>query len=188
MATIESVSTQKNKDGRPAEYRFRDTEDIAVFTRYVMKGNRQGRPVHSSSRGFLSSKDDPKAIADEMEQVQILHKKTNGLRIRGEILNVDKSELGKDSMEGIKHVADAFSDYYMGRGHQVAYGIYDTGGSYEIRYAINTTNYADGSKYKHNNYDIQDQEERCLASIIAEVNGKCVDCETYDFDELEYHM
>lgn len=191
MATIEAIATQRNNEnGRPEKYRFRNESDIYTHTRYVMKGNDKGRPFCSSARGFINSNDDPEVIADEMVAVQELHKKTTGLRIRGEIATVGKGELDKyKGVEEIKEIAWGLGDYYMGRGHQVAYGIYDRGGSFEILFAINPTNYADGSKYRHNNNSLQDEEEKCLATIIADVTGRTIPEEKrFDFEQLEYHF
>ncbi len=187
MASIDSIATQRNKNGKPEEYNFRSTEDIYRFTAYVLRGNSNARPVYASSRGFVDSADDPKIISEEMEAIQVLYKKENGLRIRGEIIKVDKDELGTDKLKEIKGIADGFSDYYMGRGYQSAYGIYDAGEQYVIRYAINTTSFADGSKYKHNHTSILEQEKECLATVMADVTGSELQTDRrFDFDMLEY--
>ncbi len=187
MATIESIATQRiNEKGEVEKYRFREETDIYDHTRYAMKGNRAERPVYASARGFISSKDDPQQIAEEMVAVQELHKKTKGIRVRGEILSVGKEELNGNKFSQIKDIANGFCDYYMGRGHQAAYGIYDRGKSYDVIFSINTVNYADGSKYRHNNHYIQEEEESCLATVVADVTGKYLpDSERYDFDILE---
>lgn len=166
---------------------MQEEKDIYYHTRYAMKGNRAERPVYASARGFISSKDDPQQIAEEMVAVQELHKKTKGIRVRGEILSVRKDELNGNNFSQIKDIANGFCEYYMGKGHQAAYGIYDRGKSYDVIFSINTVNYADGSKYRHNSHYIQDEEESCLATVVADVTGKNLpDGERIDFDILEY--
>lgn len=188
MATIESIATQRNNEhGRPVLYRFREEEDIYKHTHYVMLGNQTEAPLFASARGFVSSKDDPRLVAEEIIAVQKIHKKTTGIRIRGEKITVSKKELGNNPIKEIKSIAEGFCDYYMGLGHQIAYGIYDVRHTYEVRYAINTVNYADGGKYRHNSHDIQQQEESCLATIIADATGRTIPGESkFDFEALEY--
>ena len=118
--------------------------------------------------------------------IQGLYKKTNGIRIREESIQIEKQNLGEEKLKEAKEIADGYSSYYMGKGHQVAYGIYDHGNQYEIRYAINTVNFADGSKYKYNKHSIQKQEEQCLATVIADVTGRDIPEEKrFDFEKLE---
>ena len=152
-----------------------------------MKGNSDEKPVVSSSRGFIGSKTEPDKIAEEITMIQTLQNKTKGLRIRGEIARIDKQELGTKKLRDICSVAEKFCGYYLGNGHQAAYGIFDYGNRYEIKYAINTVNFADGSKYRHNNCEIQDRELNCLNTVIADVTGQSIseDCR-FDFDMLEY--
>ena len=189
MATIESIATQRNNEhGRPELYRFREEEDIFKHTRYVMEGNKSETPLYSLARGFVSSKDDSRMVAEEMIDVQKIYRKSTGIRIRGEKISVRKKELGENQVKEIKTIANGFCDYYMGLGHQIAYGIYDVGDAYEVRYAINTVNYADGSKYRHNSHCIQQQEEKCLATILADVSGRIIsDEDRFDFESLEYN-
>lgn len=188
MAIIESIATQSvDEKGTIEKLRFREETDIYDHTRYVMKGNGANRPLYASARGFVRSKDDPLQISEEMIEVQEIHKKTTGIRVRGEILSVGKDELNGNKFAQIKDIANEFCDYYMGRGHQAAYGIYDRGKSYEVIFSINTVNFADGSKYRHNNHDIQDEEEACLATVVADVTGKDLQREErFDFETLKY--
>ena len=124
MATIEAVATQRNgPDGRAEKYRFRTEEDIYNNTYHVLKGSAGNRPVYSTAKGFINSRDDPELIADEIVDVQKLYKKTKGIRIRGELVTVGKEELNENKLKEIKEIADRLGDYFMGRGHQTAYGI-----------------------------------------------------------------
>ena len=186
MATIESFSTQKNENDKPVAYRLRNEEDVRSITHYALNGNTEKRPVFSSSRGFTSSMKDADMISEEILLVQDLHRKKTGIRIRAETVRIGKEELGNDKLCEVKEIADGLGGYYLGLGHQVAYGIYDHGSLYEIRYAINPVSFADGSKYRYNKHSIHDQEEMCLATIIADTTGRDIpEEEKFDFEKLE---
>ena len=188
MATVENVSTKKINAGRNVTYNFRTQEDIYRFTNYVMNGNCRESPVYSSSKGFVSSKDDSKIISKEIEYLQKMYRKDKGIRIRGENVVIDKRELTcKDSKDLIKSIADGYSTYYMAQGFQNVYGVYEVGDIYEIRYALNPVSYSDGSKYRHNNKDIRDREGSCINTIIADATGKIIpEDQRFDFDTLEF--
>ncbi len=155
MVSVENVSTKAVCYKNDIEYRFRLASDIQRFTGRVVNGTANKKPVYSSSRGFVSTKCDVSDMSQEMKEVQNIYKKEKGLRVRGEIARIDKNELGKNKKKEIADIADSFAGYYMARGFQNAYGIYDEGDNYAIWYAINSVSYADGSKYKRNDYEIR---------------------------------
>ena len=188
MARVEQFST-KSCTGREVKYNLRTEGDIYNYTNYVMKGKGKESPIYSSSNGFVSSKDNPKEISEEVQNIQKLYKKESGLRIRGEKVVIDKNELASEekNTDLIKTIADTYSGYYVGLGYQNAYGVYDMDDCYEIRYAINSTSFADGRKYKHNDNDIREQEESCVNTIIADTLGIDIPEEQrFDFDVLEF--
>lgn len=189
MAVVENISTKNCQDDQKTIYNFRTTNDIYAYTKYVMFGKARERPIHASSKGFVSSKDNPKEISEEVENVQRLYRKESGLRIRGENVVINKDELSAVNMNEniISTIADRYSDYYLGQGFQNAYGVYDLGDQYVIRYALNPVSFADGSKYRHNNNEIKDNEELCINTIIAEELGIGISKgQSFDFDTLEF--
>ncbi|MBQ7562358.1 MAG: hypothetical protein IJT16_00030 [Lachnospiraceae bacterium] len=189
MAEIRNISTQSVNEYGDLKLNFRTIGDMKAFCRYVLRGNQTERPLFSLSRGFISSTDNPDEISSEMQSIQELYRKTKGIRIRGEIAVIEKEKLGEDKLSEIKDIAFAFAGYYMDRGYQTAYGIYDAKDCFEIRYAINTVSYADGAKYRHNNADIYEQEEQSLNTVVADVRGLDIpDEERFDFETLEYHQ
>lgn len=154
-----------------------------------MKGTGRSRPIVADARGFINLSGDISEMASEMENVQALYKKEAGLRIRGEIARIDKTEIDGDNSNRIAEIAHQFAGYYIGKGFQTAYGIYDEGSHYAIWYAINSVSYADGAKYKRNDHDIREEEQNCLNTIIADVTEKEIPKEQrFDFDTLEYHI
>ena len=122
-----------------------------------------------------------------MLNVQSLFGKETGIRIRGEIVSIEKNELGINmELQQVQQIALGFGKYLFFKGFQVAYGIFDHVGSFDIIYAINSVSYGDGSKYKHNNADVKDEQINCLKSIIDAVTGKNV-YSNFDFRMLEYY-
>ena len=190
MGAITSVSTQRNnQEGKAERYRLREEKDIYTFTKFVLNGNKKENPIYATARGIIASKNDAKLVSKEMIVVQNLYKKTSGLRMRGEYVTIAKDELDENGNEEIKVIADKMATYFLGVGHQTAFGVYDLGEKYEIRFAINSVNYGDGSKYKRNSNDIQAREERCLATILSDVTGKNMgDEERFDQETLEYYV
>lgn len=55
---------------------------------------------------------------------------------------------------------------------------------YEIIYGINSTSFADGHKYHHNNTDIRDMQLNILNSILSEITGKVLE-QPFNFQRLE---
>ena len=190
MASVENVSTKKIESEGNTVYNFRNREDIFKYINYTLNGNEKERPLYSSSNGFVTSSTKATDIAEEVEMVQKLYQKDKGIRIRGENVTVKKDELMSEEEYNdplIFMIADGFSKYYIGRGFQNAYGVYDKGDSYEIKYAINTTSFADGTKYKHNEDEIREQEERCVNTLVADATGRIIpEHLVFDFDSLEY--
>ena len=65
---ISAFSTKTiTKDG--TRYNNRNPEDIDAAVHYVMKGNKEAKPVYSSSTGFTEDKDIRK-MSDEIKDLQ----------------------------------------------------------------------------------------------------------------------
>lgn len=166
MATIENVSTQKSK-GSDVDYNFRKEEDVFRFVRYLKNGNSKGHPVYKCFRGLRNGVDASDA-ADEMLEIQKLHHKETGLRLRGEIISVRSEELTKGKEEQqIKDIADGFSDYIFYKGFQTVYSVMPNNAGYNIIYGINPVSYtAAGRKYKHNQTTVKCGQQEFLDMVV----------------------
>lgn len=185
MIRISPFSTQTNNDGT-TDYNFRNENDIFRYIHYVLKGNIHIQPIYAGTRGLRSHASNPAAVAEDMINIQILHNKLSGLRIRGLILSISKDELTLPlASQQIAIIAEQFSDYIFFSGFQTAYGIFDRGNCFEIHYAINTVCFVNGAKFRQNHTDILADEQLCAETVVAEVTGKIIPC-TFDFDSLEY--
>ena len=185
MIRVTPFSTQSNNDGA-IEYNFRNEHDIFRYVYFVLRGNTYIKPIYAGTRGLRSHTINPAAVAEDMINIQILHNKLSGLRIRGLILSISKDELTSPlAPQQIVIIAEQFSDYIIFSGFQTAYGIFDRGNYYEIHYAINTVCFVNGAKFRQNHTDILDDEQLCAETVVADVTGKTLPY-TFDFDSLEF--
>lgn len=180
MITLKHRATKAVQDiTRPKLY-YRTETDIYAMIRYVMEGE---GCIYSNCRGILYNPENVSQMAREMLRVQEVYKKCSGVRIRRDFVTVTWDELPNENRENaIKEMAEYFADVYYWSGFQVVFGVFADKGQYYIRYAINTVNYHDGSKYQ-GGQSTWEQGMSFLGDILAMVNAKGG---SVDYNGLEY--
>ncbi len=182
---ISALST-KTHEGDRLKLNLRDENAIERLVHFVMHGNTSMRTLFSFSIGFENSTH-PDSIIDEIIRLQFLYKKTSGIRIRGEIVEILKSELTPgQELPQIRSISQNYGSYFFFSGFQVVCGVFDKGSKFEIWYVLNAVSYGDGAKYHHNDLDVYDEQMSCLRATCWDVTGNGQQSE-FDFDTLEYY-
>ena len=181
---ISAVST-KTDIGKRQELNLRDVDSVKRLIHSVLRGNRTEQPMYGFSLGF-SNPSSIEGIVQEMLFLQELYKKISGIRIRGEVVEIMKSELtpGIERAQ-IIDISRNYSNYFFFSGFQLACWVFDHGDSYQIWYAICAVSYGDGAKYHHNGTNVLEEQTACLKAIVDETTDKQIQS-TFDYDTLEY--
>lgn len=174
MVTVNSFSTQANSglDHSETTYHFRELAEVRRFIYYICRGNSTIHPIYVNSIAFLHPHT-PDTITAEIALFQMLYRKESGLRVRGEVVEISKSELHPDkAYTEICQIADKFGCLFFFQGFQAVYCVFDMGMTFRIIYGINSTSFANGHKYMHNTTTIKDMQMRVLENAVSEVTGK----------------
>ena len=176
---ITSRSLMKIGDSDEKLLFFRAEADIKNVIAYVLLSS---GPFYVGGSG-LFSKITVDAAAKEFMNVQEFYRKTNGIRIRHEYINISKIELtaGLEDYQ-IIWIAVMMSNYYLYKGFQNVYGIADRCDEYSISFPVSVF---DGSKYHFNKRDILADENACLRAICQFVVTGIHD--GYDMRMLEFY-
>ncbi len=156
--------------------------------RYVLRGNGDHKPMDSGKSGFMTQSLSVDAICNEMIVLQQFFGKTDGIRLRHNMVTIDKYELGQGKeLEQADMIAKMMSQFYLYKGFQNVWSVSCDENKFYISYAINTVSCYSGVKYHYNKHDVHCAEYAYLQSIVALVVKHQPLDKNIDYTELEYY-
>lgn len=167
---IDHLATQKN-DRNEIEYNFRDMEQVANYVKAISLSNMGRKPIFinwygcddNSWEGFINS----------INELSDIYSKTNGIRLRGVIVNVMKPAQSYFDINRMVRAACEYAEYYLYQGYITGVVLYDMDSFYRIHYFINPVSYYDGGKYRPNYTNCLDEENRFFSMVVDNVfNGE----------------
>jgi len=180
---IVSRSLMKVKNCNEKHLHYRKESDIRNVIAFIMVSS---MPFQTGGSGIISNLTVEK-VTNEFIGIQEFYRKTEGLRIRHEYINISKAELSAEiGLQQVLFLANMMSKYYFYKGFQNIWGIVDKGDEYSISYAINTVSPFDGSKYHYNKTDVLADEYAYLNAVWQIIVSKNEN-NVYDMRALEFY-
>ncbi|WP_409967192.1 relaxase/mobilization nuclease domain-containing protein [Bengtsoniella intestinalis] len=129
-----------------AEY-YRSPEDVTALIGYVIN------PLKTQPDGVFGGAVDPTFAAEAMNCVIDSYEQHDGLRMRHSVLSFDDNESATCSIA--KAIAPELISYYSSQ-YQIVAGVHQDTDHLHIHFAMNTTAYTDGHKYRGTRKDYYD--------------------------------
>ncbi len=169
MLALTCRDTQKKNEKLEVELHYRTEKDIICLLNYILGGSSE-KPITCGASGFISQNLNAEYLANEIISVQNFYKKTDGIRVRHQMITMDLEDLSTGlEIEQAKRIAEMMSKIYIYKGFQNVWSVTLLGNMIKISIAINTVSCYDGSKYHYNKHNVYIEEYRFLIAVYNKI-------------------